>query len=104
MQVVHPIYGGGDTNIKRSGVVADRFGGRGRRMRAAVIAGGRDPHALAALANGRLRRTRSPLEVALSGPFPAHHARLMQGPWASWICRTGTWRIATRRWATSGPR
>jgi len=52
-----------DTNIKLSSVVADLVGVSGRRMLAALIAGERDPNVLAALATGRLRRTRSPLEV-----------------------------------------
>ena len=68
-----------DTNIKLSGVVADLFGGSGRRMLAALIAGERDPNVLAALAKGRLRRKLSQLEVALTGQFTPHHARLIQG-------------------------
>jgi len=103
MQVVHPICCGEDTHIKRSSVVADLSGVSGRRMRAALIAGERAPHVLAALATGRLRRTRLPLEVALTGQFTPRYARLVQGPWTLWICRTGTWRTSTSRWATSRP-
>jgi hypothetical protein len=43
------------TNIKRSSVVADLSGVSGRRRLAALIAGERAPHVLAALATGRLR-------------------------------------------------
>jgi transposase len=68
-----------DTHITRSSVVADLFGVSGRRMLAALIAGEREPHVLAAFAKGSQRRKRSPLEVALTGQFPAPHARLMQG-------------------------
>lgn len=66
-----------DTNIKLASVVADLFGVSGRRMLAALIAGERDPQALAALARGRLRRKLVALELALHGQFTAHHARLM---------------------------
>ena len=45
-----------DTNIKLSSIVADLFGASGRCMLAALIAGEREPQALAALARGRLRR------------------------------------------------
>jgi transposase len=68
-----------DTNIKLSSVVADLFGASGRRMLAALIAGEREPKALAALARGRLRRKLPQLEVALTGQFTPHHARLIQG-------------------------
>src|SRR5262245_8765250 len=56
-----------DTNIKRTSVVSELFGRRGRRMVAALVAGARDPKTLAALALGGLRRKQSPLELALTG-------------------------------------
>ena len=68
-----------DTHFKLSSVVADLFGASGRRMLAALSAGEREPQALAALARGRLRRKLPQLEVALSGQFTLHHARLIQG-------------------------
>jgi transposase len=68
-----------DTNIKLSSIVADLFGASGRRMLAALLAGEREPQALAALARGRLRRKLPQLEVALTGQFTPHHARLIQG-------------------------
>jgi transposase len=68
-----------DTNVKLSSVVTDLFGKSGRQMLAALIAGQRDPHTLAALALGRLRQKLPQLELALAGQFTAHHARLIQG-------------------------
>ena len=68
-----------DTTIKLTSVGSDLFGRSGRRMLAALVAGERDPGALAALALGVLRRKQSPLELALTGPFTEHHAWLMQG-------------------------
>jgi transposase len=67
-----------DTNIKVASVVTDLFGKSGRRMLAALIAGERDPHQLAALALGKLRRKLPALEVALTGQFTPHHGRLIQ--------------------------
>ena len=68
-----------DTNIKLSSVVTELFGKSGRQMLAALIAGQRAPHTLAALALGRLRQKLPQLELALAGQFTAHHARLIQG-------------------------
>lgn len=68
-----------DTNIKLASVVSDVFGKSGRRMLAALIGGERDPHTLAALALGTLRRKLPQLELALTGQFTAHHARIIQG-------------------------
>jgi transposase len=67
-----------DTNIKVASVVTDLFGVSGRRMLAALIAGERDPHRLAALALGRLRQKLPALALALTGQFTAHHAKLIQ--------------------------
>jgi transposase len=43
-------------------------------MLAALIAGQRDPHALAALARGKMRAKTSVLQEALTGHFTEHHA------------------------------
>ena len=67
-----------DTNVKLASVVTDLFGVSGRRMLAALIAGERDPQALAGLALGRLRRKLPQLEVALTGQFTHHHATIIQ--------------------------
>jgi transposase len=67
-----------DTNVKLASVVTDLFGKSGRRMLAALIAGERDPHRLAALALGKLRRKLPHLALALTGQFTDHHAQLVQ--------------------------
>jgi transposase len=67
-----------DTNIKLASVVTDLFGKSGRRMLAALIAGERDPHTLAALALGKLRRKVPELALALTGQFTDHHGRIIQ--------------------------
>lgn len=66
-----------DTNIKLTSIVADLFGVSGRQMLAALIAGERDPQALASLARGRLRQKLPALELALAGQFTEHHAQLI---------------------------
>jgi transposase len=68
-----------DTNIKVAHAMSDLFGTSGRRMLKALCAGERDPHKLATLAMGTLRRKLPELEVALTGQFTAHHGRLIQG-------------------------
>jgi transposase len=68
-----------DTHITRTRVVSERFGRRGRRMLAALVAGERAPKRLAALARGVLRRKPPPLELARTGPCTDHHAWLIQG-------------------------
>ena len=67
-----------DTNIKLASVVTDLFGVSARRMLAALIAGERDAHKLAAMALGALRRKLPQLELALAGQFTEHHGRLIQ--------------------------
>ena len=68
-----------DPHITRMSVVSDRFGRSGRRMRAAWLAGERDPTTRAARALGMLRRQQSPLELALTGPLTEYHAWLIRG-------------------------
>jgi transposase len=68
-----------DTNIKLASVVSDVFGKSGRRMLDALIRGEREPQKLAALALGTLRRKLPELELALTGQFTTHHARIIQG-------------------------
>jgi transposase len=63
--------------IKLSVVVSDLFGVSARAIMAALIAGERDPAALADLARGSLRsKTGRPAE-ALTGRFTEHHAFLL---------------------------
>jgi transposase len=67
-----------DAQIKLSVVASDIFGVSGRDMLAALIAGQRDPKALAQLARRRLRAKLSLLEAAFYGHFSDHHAFLLQ--------------------------
>ena len=67
-----------DALIKLSSVAADIHGVSGRAMMEALIAGERDPQALAALAKGRMRVKRAALLEALTGRFDEHHAELLR--------------------------
>src|SRR5215813_6977288 len=67
-----------DALIKLSSVAADIFGVSGRAMMEALIAGERDPQALAALAKGRMRVKRAALLEGLTGRFDEHHAELLR--------------------------
>jgi transposase len=66
-----------DALIKLSVVVSDLFGVSGRAMMAALIAGERDPAALAELARGSMRAKTARLTEALTGRFTEHHAFLL---------------------------
>jgi transposase len=66
-----------DAGIKLSVVASDIFGVSGREMLAALIAGQRDPRALAQLARTSMRRKISALEEAFTGHFTDHHAFLL---------------------------
>jgi len=55
--------------IKVSSVATDLMGVSGRAMIEALIAGERDPQALAELARGRMRVKRAALVEALTGRF-----------------------------------
>lgn len=57
--------------------LTDLFGVSGRAILAALIAGRRDPKALAALAHPRLKAKAAYLEQALTGRFTGHHAYLV---------------------------
>jgi transposase len=67
-----------DALIKLSTVATDIMGVSARAMIDALIAGERDPHALAGLARGRMRVKRAALVEALTGRFDDHHAELAQ--------------------------
>jgi transposase len=67
-----------DALIKLSTVASDIMGVSGRAMLDALIAGERDPNALAELARGRMRGKRAALVEALTGRFDDHHAELTQ--------------------------
>lgn len=65
-----------DSGIKLSAVASDILGVSGRAMLEALIAGDRDPVALADLAKRRLRNKMPELTEALNGRFSEHHAFL----------------------------
>ncbi len=65
-----------DAGIKLSAVASDILGVSGRLMLEALIAGDRDPAALADLAKRRLRSKIPALTEALRGRFTEHHAFL----------------------------
>jgi len=65
-----------DAGIKLSAVASDVLGVSGRAMLDALIAGDRDPGALADLAKRRLRSKIPALTEALTGRFSEHHAFL----------------------------
>ena len=65
-----------DAGIKLSAVASDILGVSGRAMLEALIAGDRDPAALADLAKRRLRSKIPELTEALTGRFSEHHAFL----------------------------
>ena len=66
-----------DAGIKLSSVATDMLGKSGRAMLDTLVAGGRDPQALADLALGRLRAKLPALRAALTGRFSAHHALIV---------------------------
>jgi transposase len=65
-----------DAGIKLSCVASDILGVSGRAMLEALIAGQRDPAALAELARTKLRRKIPALTEALTGRFTGHHGLL----------------------------
>jgi len=65
-----------DAGIKLSSVASDITGVSGRAMLHALVAGQRDPAALADLARRRLRSKIAQLTEALTGRFTDHHAFL----------------------------
>jgi transposase len=67
-----------DAAVKLGSVASDTLGKSGRAMIEALIAGERDPAALAQLARGRLRVKTDELTRALHGRFRQHHALLLR--------------------------
>src|SRR3954469_2700669 len=66
-----------DAGIRLDSVASDVLGVSGRAMLGALVAGERDPDALAELAKGKLRQKISMLRHALRGRFGDHHALLI---------------------------
>jgi transposase len=67
-----------DAQIKLSVVASDIFGVSGRDMMAALVAGERNPKALAQLARRTLRKKITLLEEAFTGYFTDHHGCLLR--------------------------
>ena len=65
-----------DAGIKIDSVASELLGKSGREMIEALIAGQRDPRALAELARGVLRRKLDDLAMACDGRFTAAHAQM----------------------------
>lgn len=65
-----------DAGVKLSSVASSVLTKSGREMIDALVAGQRDPEALAEMAKGRMRAKIPELKDALAGRFNAHHALL----------------------------
>lgn len=66
-----------DAGIRLDSVASEILGVSSRAILRALVAGERDPRALAELARGRLRQKLPALREALQGRFSAHHALLI---------------------------
>jgi transposase len=66
-----------DTGIKLGSIISELTGATGRDMLQALVAGQRDPHALAALARRQIKASPAELAEALTGNFTDHHAFLV---------------------------
>src|SRR6202051_3905482 len=67
-----------EANIKLDSVISDILGVSGRRMIEAIIAGVRNPHKLAALADRRIKAAPKVLYDALHGRMTEHHRFLLR--------------------------
>jgi transposase len=67
-----------EANIKLGTVLSDLMGASGRRMIEAMIAGERDPHRLAALAERSVKASPTALHDVLHGRLREHHRFLLQ--------------------------
>ena len=67
-----------EANIKLGVVISDLMGVSGRRIIEAMIAGERDPHRLAALAERNIKASRKALCEALHGRLREHHRFLLK--------------------------
>jgi transposase len=67
-----------DSAIKLSSAISDLTGVSGRAMLEALAFGERDPEALAALGDRRLKASQEALAEALTGRFTGHHAYLVR--------------------------
>jgi transposase len=67
-----------EANIKLDSVISDVLGVSGRRMIEAMIAGVRNPHKLAALADRRIKASPKVLYDALHGRLTEHHRFMLE--------------------------
>ena len=67
-----------EANIKLDAVISDVLGVSGRRMIEAMIAGVRNPHKLAALADRRIKASPKVLYDALHGRLTEHHRFMLE--------------------------
>ena len=67
-----------EANIKLDSVISDIMGVSGRRMIEAMIAGVRNPHKLAALADRRIKASPKVLYDALHGRLTEHHRFMLE--------------------------
>ena len=73
-----------EANIKLASVISDILGVNGRRMIEAMIAGVRNPHRLAGLADRRLKASPKQLHDALHGRLTDHHRFLLKLHLGQW--------------------
>jgi transposase len=73
-----------EANIKLDSVISDILGVSGRRMIEAMIAGVRNPHRLAALAERNIKASPKELYDALHGRLREHHRFLLQLHLGQW--------------------
>lgn len=67
-----------DAGLKLTSVLTDVMGASGQAMVRALVTGTTDPHVLAELARGQLRKKLPALRRALVGRFRPHHAFLLE--------------------------
>lgn len=67
-----------EANIKLDSVISDIMGASGRRMIEAMIAGVRNPHKLAAMADRRIKASPKVLYDALHGRLTDHHRFMLE--------------------------
>lgn len=76
-------------NLKLTGVLGDVTGVTGRRIIRAIVAGERDPHALARLRDRRCKRSAADMAVALDGRYRPEHLTELRLCLAMWDAYQG---------------
>jgi len=90
-------------NLKLASVVTDVLGKSGREMLDALMAGQRDPEALAELARGRLRGKLPELRLALDGRLQPHQVFSSSRSWLTSISFKSRWSGCSRRSRSAWP-